>query len=304
MVWMEGEATAHLVADSGSVVEATPLPAPSVVRAVTITRLGWLHHYSQDALVLLQLRGCSYVEASEGRFELARGDWIAFDPDSRQQVRATRSGMAIGLVLPRRLFTAMPDQGGLLPGRRQISARDIRIALRLWRAYQAIPGEPGHLIALLLHLGDQQAALHSLVARCPGRTAARRWQVLARMQRVRMMLQGNLDRPVRLAELAALTRFSEWWVSKTYHAIYGETIQESSQRMRMQRARALLEHTDLSISEIGEACGFPDPCSFARLFKQRHGQPASLWRAVQQAQRQELSSQPPALPDVGPAPGN
>src|SRR5690606_19532121 len=184
------------------------------------------------------------------------------------------------------------------------SERDIRIALQLWWAYQAKPGAPGHLSALLMHLGDPQAALHSQVARFSSRTAARPWQVLARMQRARMKPQAYLHRPVQLAELAALSRFSEWWVSKTYHAIYGEPIQESFQRMRMQRARALLEHTDLSISEIGEACGFPDPCSLARLFKQRHGQPASLWRAVQQAQRQELSSQPPALPDVGQAPGN
>lgn len=298
MNWMEAAETTHLVASSGNVVEATPVTTQSAVRAVAVTRLGWLHHYSQDGLVLLQLRGCSQVEATEGCFDLARRDWIAFDPDSRQKVRANREGLAVGLILPRRLFTALPDHGGLLPGRGRMPVQDILIGLRLWRAYQAAAAEPRHLSTLLLHLGHQQASMQALANRCPGRTAARRWHVLSRMQRVRMTLQGNLDRPVRLAELSALSRFSEWWVSKTYRAIYGQNIQEASQSMRMQRACALLAYTDLSIGEIGEACGFLDPCSFARLFKQRHGDTASRWRARQKARRQLSPSQPPYLPSA------
>lgn len=297
---IEATPATHLVAHSGNVVEATPVPEPSQIRAVAVTRLGWLHHFSQDGLVLLQLRGRSQIDAVEGRFELVRGDWIVFDPDSQQQVRATRGGLAVGLLIPRRIISAMPDKGGLLPGLGRLPLRETRLALRLWAAFQAGAGAPGHLRALLQHLGDQQAGLQALASRCPGRTASRRWQMLGRMQRVRMSLQGNLTRSVRLAELARLSRFSEWWVSKTYRAIYGQTVQDASQGLRMQRACALLEHTDLSISEIGNACGFHDPCSFARLFRQRHGQSASLWRAVQQAQRQNHPSQQPRIPAVVP----
>ena len=34
-----------------------------------------------------------------------------------------------------------------------------------------------------------------------------------------------------------------------------------------------------SIGELAEACGFHDPCSFARQFKAWHGETASSWRA-------------------------
>ena len=121
---------------------------------------------------------------------------------------------------------------------------------------------------------------------------------MARMQRVRMLMEGNTHRNVRLAELAEVSRFSEWWVSKTYRAIYGETIQESSLRLRMQRARKLLETSSMSIAELGEACGFNDPCSFARLFKRRHGLTASNWRARRQSRSQNFPSQPPGLSPV------
>jgi len=53
--------------------------------------------------------------------------------------------------------------------------------------------------------------------------------------------------------------------------------------------------TSLSISELGEACGFHDPCSFARLFKRRHGQTAAKWRARNQSRGQILPSQSPNL---------
>jgi len=47
----------------------------------------------------------------------------------------------------------------------------------------------------------------------------------------------------------------------------------------MQRARELLQYSQLSITELAEACGFHDPCSFARQFKAWHGETASTWRA-------------------------
>ncbi|MGO1893394.1 MAG: helix-turn-helix transcriptional regulator, partial [Luteimonas sp.] len=156
----------------------------------------------------------------------------------------------------------------------------------------------GAMQPLLLHLQSLQASLHERADRCPGRTDVRRRQVLARMQRVHMCMQGNTHRSVRLAELAEMTRFSEWWVSKTYRAIYGETVQEASLRLRLRRACALLEHSGLSISEVGEACGFHDPCSFARLFKRRHGQTASRWRETGQARRQTGPRQSPDFPPV------
>ena len=290
---------AHVVADAGHMIEQrTPLERGQTL-AVVVSRLGGVRHSARAFAFWLQLRGTASIEASEGRFLLQRGDWMMFDPESQQEVLAMRGGLAVGLLLPRGF--PLPD-GALVPGAGRARRADIRIALNLWRrcAGNALADGDGAgaMQPLLLHLQSLQASLHERADRCPGRTDVRRRQVLARMQRVHMCMQGNTHRSVRLAELAEMTRFSEWWVSKTYRAIYGETVQEASLRLRLRRACALLEHSGLSISEVGEACGFHDPCSFARLFKRRHGQTASRWRETGQAWRQTGPRQSPDFPPV------
>ncbi|NZA24784.1 helix-turn-helix transcriptional regulator [Luteimonas sp. SJ-92] len=275
---------AHVIADAGTSIELGAIADSTQPLAAVVSRLGSLRHAGARTALWIQLRGCTRIDASEGRFTLRQSMWMVFDPESRQELQAMRNGMTVGLLLPR---ASMAPEGLLFPGSGRARRAEIRIALNLWRR-RASQTRLGAAVAakeaapatwpLLLHLQHLQSDLHRLVARCPGRTTARKHQVLARMQRVRMMLEGNTHRQVRLAELAELGRFSEWWVSKTFHAIYAETVQEASIRLRMQRACELLENTSLSIGELGEACGFHDPCSFARLFKSRHGQTASRWR--------------------------
>src|SRR5690606_2890554 len=177
------------------------------------------------------------------------GAWMVFDPDSCQELQAMHDGLTAGLMIPRQFH--LPD-GGLLPGTGQAPEADIRFALNLWRRCASAPCADTEIHVamrpLMLHLQYLQPHLHERAGRCPVRSPARKRQVLARMQRVRMYMKGNTHRNVRLSELAEVSRFSEWWVSKTYRAIYGETVQESSIRLRMQQARSLLESTSLSIS--------------------------------------------------------
>lgn len=283
-----------IVADAGGVADLSTAGASgdlAVAAVAAVSRLGNLRQSTPRFSFWMQLRGTTQVEASEGSFRLRRGDWIAFHPESAPELQADRTGLAIGVLLSGHAGAMETARShGLFPGRGRMSVLDARLALRLWRAFAAQPQHAGsaHRAGkpLLLHLGHLQRDLHALLGRCPGRTAARKTQVLSRMQRARMLMEGNMHRSVRLGEIARLIRFSDWWVSKTFHAVYGETAQQASVRMRMQRVRELLVHTSLSISELGDACGFHDPCGFARMFKQQHGQTASRWRAMHQARGQ------------------
>jgi AraC family transcriptional regulator len=99
------------------------------------------------------------------------------------------------------------------------------------------------------------------------------------MQRARLYLDGHLARNVRLSELARLTIFSTWYFTKTFHALYDEGPRDVTSRLRLRQASTLLLQTQLSIAEVGEACGFENPCSFARAFRASYGMTASSFRA-------------------------
>ncbi|GAB3103675.1 helix-turn-helix transcriptional regulator [Lysobacter terrae] len=235
----------------------------------------------------LQLRGSAQVSAAEGSFVLRAGDWIALERGSMPEVQSGGQGLTLGLMLTADMMHGALDSTdrGLLVGRGTAALHDRRIALRLWRQCRALPEEAGvaavmrALKPLLKHWQSAQDPLAAMIERCPGRSFHRKARIFSRIQKARLYLEGNPQRMLRIEDLMELTRFSSWWLSKTFHAVYHETLQKASMRLRMQRARELLQNSQLSITELAEACGFHDPCSFARQFKAWHGETASSWRA-------------------------
>jgi AraC family transcriptional regulator len=131
---------------------------------------------------------------------------------------------------------------------------------------------------LLLQLAYVQRDLAARVRRCPGRSRNRKRQVFGRMQRAHMYLEGNADRVVRISELADLTSFSSWYFSKAFHALYEESPQALSVRLRLERAAMLLRTTSMMVGEVAAATGFDNCCSFARAFRARFGTSASHYR--------------------------
>ncbi len=238
----------------------------------------------------LQLRGSAQVAAAEGSFRLEPGDWIALERGSGPEIQAGRHGLTLGLLLSPDLMHGVLDSTdrGLLTGRGHLPLRDRRVALRLWRQCAARQADAEAVVAmrtlrpLLQQLQLAQQEFGAMIERCPGRSFHRKARIFSRIQKARLYLEGNPQRMLRIEDLMELTRFSSWWLSKTFHAVYQETLQRASMRLRMQRARELLQYSQLSISELAEACGFHDPCSFARQFKAWHGETASVWRARHQ----------------------
>lgn len=266
--------------DPGAAVDPGRIRGDEPSRWLALGRLDTLR--TQGGFTIwLQLRGRTRIRGREGEFTLAAGDWLALARDSVPELQADRHAASLGLWLP-------PEGAGarsadLVPGRGRMPLRELRVAARLWRNARAASrgGDAAAmhaLSALLSHLALQQRDFDACIARCPGRSLHRRRQVFARMQRARLYLEGHRDRVVRLAELAELTSFSSWYLSKTYRELYGESPQAASVRLRLERACELLAASDDAIGEIGAACGFDNSCSFARAFRARLRTTASAWR--------------------------
>ena len=239
----------------------------------------------------LVLRGDAQLSCREGTFALQAGDWIAVDRDSRPTLLSGRRTLAIALVMPTGHAFEQSDLPSIHPGRGHADARSLRMALRLWRNIgcfgpdrRMASADTDAAVRRILHfLSSLQDDLHRMVDRCPGRSLRRKRQVFARMQRARLYLDGNAGHQVRLAELAGLCNFSVWYFTKTFHALYEEGPRKTMSHVRLQQASELLERTSLSVGEVGAACGFESPCSFARAFRAHYGTTASDYRMVRRA---------------------
>lgn len=254
-------------------------------RAFGVSRLGGIQLSGAQFSIWVQMRGSSWVEAREGRFPLRRGDWIAFDRESRPSVQTDRNGLCLGLGLNGDALQAIARfaDSGLYAGRGRVAPGDARLLMRLWRSAATRLRHDGGADALrpiLLQLAGIQHELARRAQDCPGRSRSRKRQVFARLQRARLYLEGHCDRVVRIGELAELTSFSSWYFSKTFHALYGESPQAASARMRLERAAELLRGSSMMIGEVAAASGFDNCCSFARAFRARFGMSASQFRAV------------------------
>src|SRR5690606_17281410 len=136
--------------------------------------------------------------------------------------------------------------------------RPCRALLRSWRRLQEPRLHPADAVRLLERLLRDLAELQDdcspLVERCPGRTLQGRRQVFARLQRVMLYLEGHLERAPATTELAARASMSVWYFIRAFRALYGETPQAASARMRLQRSARLVLDRRLAISEVGAAC--------------------------------------------------
>lgn len=287
-------------ADRGQILHPE-MADPAQAGCIGVARLGSVQLENGGFSIWVQVRGSSWVEAREGRFQLQRGEWIALERDSRPLVQGDRHGLCIGLSLGTDVLKALGrlSDGALYAGRGRLSQHDLRIAMRLWRdtARRMPAADISQLRPLLLHLVGVQRELAARVPRCPGRSRTRKRQVFGRLQRARLYLEGNSDRIVRISELAELTSFSSWYFSKTFLSLYDESPQAAAARLRIERAAELLESTSMMIGEVAAACGFDNCCSFARAFRARFGVSASRYRQGARAAVPEAANTPIARPN-------
>lgn len=101
-----------------------------------------------------------------------------------------------------------------------------------------------------------------------------------RINRVIDFVSSHLDEKLPLDQLAKIACFSPYHFHRVFSAMVGETLHDFVQRLRIEKAAALLvTRPTASITEIALDCGFGSSAVFARAFRARFGSSASAFRA-------------------------
>jgi AraC-like DNA-binding protein/mannose-6-phosphate isomerase-like protein (cupin superfamily) len=88
----------------------------------------------------------------------------------------------------------------------------------------------------------------------------------------------RLAQPLTLDGLARDVGYTANYLNDLTREHTGRALGSWIADMRMARARAALELTDLPVADIGVSCGYDDPAYFSRAFRRAHGVPPATWR--------------------------
>jgi AraC-like DNA-binding protein len=88
----------------------------------------------------------------------------------------------------------------------------------------------------------------------------------------------HIAEPLTLERLATDVGYTANYLSDLMREHTGRALGSWISDMRMARARVALEHTDLSVGDVGASVGYDDAAYFSRAFRRAHGVPPATWR--------------------------
>ena len=85
------------------------------------------------------------------------------------------------------------------------------------------------------------------------------------------MLEHLSEPGLKVEEIAGAVSVSQVHLRRVFRAAAGETPVGYMTRLRLERARNMLIHSNFSVSEVALSVGFSDPFYFSRLFREAYG---------------------------------
>jgi AraC family L-rhamnose operon transcriptional activator RhaR len=95
-------------------------------------------------------------------------------------------------------------------------------------------------------------------------------------------IQDNLDRPLRVEELARQVNVSPRQLTRLFATQLNEPPASYVERVRLERAAGLLARTRMPIKQIASELGYPDVPTFTRAFARQHKSPPGRFRRARQ----------------------
>jgi len=101
-------------------------------------------------------------------------------------------------------------------------------------------------------------------------------------------LRANLDRQVKLKELAKVACFSEFHFHRIFGAVAGETVNQFTIRLRLEKAARLLRFSRQRLTDIALECGFSSSATFSRAFRSGYDTSPSQFRKTGRIRKRKI----------------
>ena len=141
---------------------------------------------------------------------------------------------------------------------------------RLWLAEQ--------YLLLARDLLMLNAEMRQRAARMPAHRPATRAELFRRVRRGQEYLHASACSDPDLAEIARQACLSPYHFHRAFTLAFGQTPHQYRNRLRLERARRMLQSGGMTVTEICGSVGFESASSFCLLFRRTFGVPPSSMR--------------------------
>lgn len=135
---------------------------------------------------------------------------------------------------------------------------------------------------LFLDMAAAALARHLLARHCDGRglslPATDGILTARQLRRVLALVEGRLDEAIGLDDLAAAAGVSRFHFARAFKAAVGESPYRWLTGLRVEKAKAVLAQTRLSLIEVAISVGFESQSHFGQVFRARTGLTPRDWR--------------------------
>lgn len=97
--------------------------------------------------------------------------------------------------------------------------------------------------------------------------------------RIRDFIAEHYATPLTREQIAAELGVTPAYVSRVFRQHFGGSLWDYVNAYRVARARDLLEHSDLTVTEVAFTVGFNDPAYFSRVFRKETGKSPNAYRS-------------------------
>ena len=139
--------------------------------------------------------------------------------------------------------------------------------------------EEEQLYQLLAHVMQQQNQLGKVKQMIPALKSSTREEIIKRLFLSTDYIYTFFGQHLRLEELSQVSCLSKFHFLRLFKIAFGETPHQFITKVRLQKAKELLQSKNLEVGDIAKQVGFENPSSFSRLFYNQTGAYPTQFRA-------------------------
>ena len=131
------------------------------------------------------------------------------------------------------------------------------------------PGHPGESLMAVSRVTDLFARLSTIYERQHVEESSH--ELPMRVANITLWIERHLHEPIGVRDIAERFGISDRSLNRLFSEVFQISPKAFLNQQRLRRAAALLENSELNISEVALKCGHPDNNYFSRVFRKHFG---------------------------------